>query len=379
MTDNLATQCPHCQTRFRITRTQLDAARGAVRCGSCLQVFNAARHLIERPAFPEPAAATEAPGPGVAPSAPVADSPPPPPHWDYDDLDLAELDLDTLDLDEELAKLESQERQLMARLQSVDSAPGTERLRQEEPVEPLLPPAGSLLVTPSDPSERTEPTLTLRPPVADDEPVRPGPPAPSVLPGTQPAAERPPGEPGTPDEGLLALTDEPLHLSWRKPRRSWRRLLGWGLLNLLAVAVLAGQYVWLHYDELVRQDRYRPWFERLCPALGCPLPPRVDIGQIKSSNLTVRRHPDFAGALVVDAILYNRATFAQPFPLLELRFADLNGQSVASRRFKPNEYLSGELAGQQEMPPQTPIHISLEILDPGIQAVNYSLSFYSPE
>jgi hypothetical protein len=31
------------------------------------------------------------------------------------------------------------------------------------------------------------------------------------------------------------------------------------------------------------------------------------------------------------------------------------------------------------MPPQTPIHISLDILDPGTHAVNYSLSFHSPE
>ena len=85
------------------------------------------------------------------------------------------------------------------------------------------------------------------------------------------------------------------------------------------------------------------------------------------------------GALVVDAIIYNRASFSQPFPLLELRFADLNGQLLASRRFKPGEYLGGELAGQAEMPPQTPIHVSLEILDPGAKAVNYSLSFHSPE
>ena len=76
---------------------------------------------------------------------------------------------------------------------------------------------------------------------------------------------------------------------------------------------------------------------------------------------------------------YNRAPFSQPFPLLELRFADLNGQLIASSRFRPSEYLSGELAGQDEMPPQTPIHISLEIKDPGAKAVNYSLSFHSPE
>ena len=119
--------------------------------------------------------------------------------------------------------------------------------------------------------------------------------------------------------------------------------------------------------------------DSICPTLGCELPALVDIGQIKSSNLVVRSHPDFTGALVVDAILYNRAPFAQPFPLLEIRFADLNGKLLASRSFKPSEYLSGELAGQTIMPPQVPIHIALDILDPGAKAVNYSLGFHSPD
>ncbi|WP_257294732.1 DUF3426 domain-containing protein [Endozoicomonas sp. YOMI1] len=37
--------CPHCQTIFRITHAQLKAANGSVRCGSCLQVFNAMEQL----------------------------------------------------------------------------------------------------------------------------------------------------------------------------------------------------------------------------------------------------------------------------------------------------------------------------------------------
>lgn len=153
----------------------------------------------------------------------------------------------------------------------------------------------------------------------------------------------------------------------------------WGFLTLLAAGLLAFQYVWFHFDEMARQDQYRPIFQQICPMVGCQVPTRVDIARIKSSNLVVRSHPDFKGALIVDAIIYNRAPFSQPFPLLELRFADLNGQLIASRRFKPSEYLSGELAGRGEMPSQTPIHIALDILDPGPKAVNYSLSFRSPE
>jgi hypothetical protein len=181
------------------------------------------------------------------------------------------------------------------------------------------------------------------------------------------------------DDSILDLADDPLQLDWRKPKPRWGRRFAWGLLVLLAIAALAGQYVWYHFDELARQDQYRPWFQQLCPQIGCKVPSKVDINLLKSSNLVVRSHPEFKGALVVDAIIYNRASFSQPFPLLELRFADPNGQLIASRRFKPSEYLSGEMAGKAEMPPQTPIHIALDILDPGTKAVNYSLSFRSPE
>jgi hypothetical protein len=178
---------------------------------------------------------------------------------------------------------------------------------------------------------------------------------------------------------LQDLTDDPLQLDWQKRRSPWGRRLLWLLLVLIAAGALAGQYIAYHFDELARQDQYRPWFQQLCPQIGCTVPSKVDIAKIKSSNLVVRSHPEFNGALVVDAIIYNRATFSQPFPLLELRFADLNGHLIASRRFKPGEYLNGDLEGMAEMPPQTPIHIALDILDPGAKAVNYSLSFHSPE
>src|SRR5690606_41686168 len=69
--------------------------------------------------------------------------------------------------------------------------------------------------------------------------------------------------------------------------------------------------------------------------------------------------------------------FRSPFPVLEMQFADTRGRQVASRRFRPEEYLSGELAGVRLMPPQTPIHIGLSMLDPGTQAHSYRLEFLS--
>jgi predicted Zn finger-like uncharacterized protein len=417
MTDSFVTQCPHCQTSFRVSHAQLSVARGVVRCGSCLQVFNAARQLLEQAGKEAPVAT---PLPPVQPEEPLEPSPP---HAiSQKQWSATELDLDSLDLDEELARLEQREIQpttelgrhrddsLSARRDSAGqddeepwsdslfSASAADRAPVDEPLDSLETPEPTVETSKTS---RTEPSLSLEPVDLDDEPQ---PPhlrlhdpldAPlnherlsaadeseidDNLPSIEPLRKRRErSEPGVRAEALQDLTDDPLQLDWQKRRSPWGRRLLWLLLVLIAAGALAGQYIAYHFDELARQDQYRPWFQQLCPQIGCTVPSKVDIAKIKSSNLVVRSHPEFNGALVVDAIIYNRAPFSQPFPLLELRFADLNGHLIASRRFKPGEYLNGDLEGMAEMPPQTPIHIALDILDPGAKAVNYSLSFHSPE
>jgi hypothetical protein len=47
---------------------------------------------------------------------------------------------------------------------------------------------------------------------------------------------------------------------------------------------------------------------------------------------------------------------------------------VASRRFVPKDYLGGELVGRELMPQNQKIHITLDLVDPGPEAVNYHIS-----
>lgn len=454
MTDSFVTQCPHCQTSFKVGTAQLSVARGVVRCGACLEVFNAARQLLEQrqrerlAEDPEHAPLVPLPLPGqfqlpaplepTTPAAALANTAPilkPQPltakaaAQDENPWLVSELDLDNLDLDEELARLEQRDHRpgrtfnppqtrtgdvsLSARRDTAQSEqPGwVDSLRNDDVAH--LPEVQAEVISATDsvedepepqaqaaPEVRTEPSLSSSNMVVDDD-DEPEAPALGVLkppverrerlsavddsddhdePVDEPAYNpRARSEPAIREKALLELTDDPLQLDWQKPKsRRGSRLL-WIILILLALAGLAGQYINYHFDHLARQDQYRPLFQQFCPQLGCKVPSKVDINQLKSSNLVVRSHPDFQGALVVDAIIYNRAAFSQPFPLLELRFADTSGQLIASRRFKPSEYLSGEMAGKEEMPPQTPIHIALDILDPGAKAVNYSLNFRSPE
>jgi predicted Zn finger-like uncharacterized protein len=475
MTESFVTQCPHCQTSFRVSYHQLSAARGAVRCGSCLQVFNAARQLLEKSTGQSAAALFgEAPPTGASAEHvpeisaretsspdPTAPAPEAPAYRRVEPISqrrwaaAAEIDLEHLDLDNELARLEQRftprhgnpehsgrDDSLSARRDEPEAAhdpfdddhsliepplgepqDNAQALRGQSPLPqgglraerdgesaayhylpgdartpaPLVdgPLAPLIHEQADDEEDRAEPSLSRledefddidrRAPLHDkrqrrsaieaaDESLRRVDAAP-----LKPAGKARRAEPRMRDADLPDLSEDPLELQWQKPHSSWGKRLFWSFLALIAALTLAGQYVAYHFDELARQDAYRPWFQQLCPVVGCTVPSKVDIALIKSSNLVVRSHPQFSGALIVDAIIYNRAPFSQPFPLLELRFADLDGKLIASRRFKPSEYLSGDLAGQTDMPPQTPIHIALDILDPGSKAVNYSLSFQSPE
>ncbi len=40
------TNCPACQTQFVVTEEQLNQHNGKVRCGHCLNVFNASEQLV---------------------------------------------------------------------------------------------------------------------------------------------------------------------------------------------------------------------------------------------------------------------------------------------------------------------------------------------
>jgi len=381
MTDSFVTRCPHCSTRLRVTHEQISAAAGMVRCGTCLQTFDAQEHLLE----------------GGAQVAAEMDE-----LLIHDNLDLHDLGLDDLNLDEELAQIEAQEQAFSKELLNLsqqiggnvskptvqdDEAWAEALLREEEGgrsplslVDDELPPKEGALWLPYKKSTEEEAVkqpidwanISVEGQDIPEDPILFSPP--NKSPAKKVKIELKGF--GTVDDEAPALFEEPLPL---RRKSLWRQPLLWGLFSLVAMLALAGQYVFFHFDSLVNQERYRPWFASICPLIGCTVPSQVDLSQIRSSNLVVQSHPWFAGALMVDVILYNHATFAQPFPRLELEFSNLAGQPIALRRFTPAQYLAGEMQGQLQMPAQIPIHIALEIQDPGKEAVNYRLSVLPAE
>ena len=61
MRQQFITQCPACKTRFDVSREQLHAAKGQVRCSHCQQIFVGTEHLESRAAIPSPTSAHSIP------------------------------------------------------------------------------------------------------------------------------------------------------------------------------------------------------------------------------------------------------------------------------------------------------------------------------
>lgn len=331
MAGQYKTRCPHCGAQFKISDDHLGQARGAVRCGSCLQIFQATDHLL-----------------GDTPPAP-AEQP-----WQYpldqdqqatpeqagEALELSDsflsLDRDGPGHDDDYARLDNDQ----------DALSGN---ADESWAEALL----ADLDDEPQPLERREPPppAPARAKAQSDDPF-----------AFLNATPRP--RPGY---------HEPSEAAQSRRHGGLGAALIWTPLALVAALLLVGQYAYFHLDTLARSPQWRPLYAQACQAIGCQLPGRADLSALRGANLVVRTHPQYQHALMVDALLFNEGQWPQPFPALELTFDDLHGQPVASRRFQPAEYLHGDLATRRTLPVNTPAHVALEIVDPGKQAVSYRL------
>lgn len=172
-----------------------------------------------------------------------------------------------------------------------------------------------------------------------------------------------------PDLGIIAA--EPRPIAAAEGSGAWLKTGLWAAANIMLIAVLLGQYAYFNRSELAQYPGLRPWLTRLCAVLACDTPLRQDVSRITLANRIVQSDPDHSNALLIDATLINEADFPQPFPLLEIRFSDLNNQLIAGRRFRPGEYLAADISPQSGMPPHQAVHITLEIVDPGKDAVSF--------
>ena len=119
-----------------------------------------------------------------------------------------------------------------------------------------------------------------------------------------------------------------------------RRLL-WGFGALAAVMALVLQLMVYYRTEIaVLVPESRELLVRGCALLTCELrlPRRPELMAIESSDLQADGRRE--NVILLNAVIRNRAPFAQEFPALELTLTDERDQPVVRRVLTPRDYLA---------------------------------------
>jgi len=127
---------------------------------------------------------------------------------------------------------------------------------------------------------------------------------------------------------------------------SQRRL--WGLGALLALAALTLQVVLIYRTEIaVVLPEAREPLATACEWLGCDLrlPRKPELMAIESSDLQADARRE--NVIVLNAVVRNRAPFAQEYPALELTLTDERDQAIVRRVLAPQDYLPAVAAARR--------------------------------
>ncbi len=159
-----------------------------------------------------------------------------------------------------------------------------------------------------------------------------------------------------------------------------RRLL-WGFGALLALAALVLQVALVYRTEIaVLLPEAREPLAVACGMLGCELrlPHRPELMAIESSDLQTDTRRE--NVILLNAVIRNRAPFAQEFPALELTLTDERDQPVVRRVLAPADYLPATAAARssQGIAPGGEAVLRVSFDNSRIRAVGYRLYLFFP-
>ncbi|WP_287880765.1 DUF3426 domain-containing protein [Aquitalea sp.] len=380
------TQCPSCQTRFKVNDKQLSAANGLVRCGRCAHVFNATEHFVSPEAITPPSP-SPAPAAIAQPIAPPAAANPPPAPPAADPMDDFELELP--DFDPQTAASESPADSFSLDIAAPDITPETTAADASSEAEEFqralaealktrnsTPPATAAYGNTPDANEEAPDLPDVfgkqrRSAETADPDDAIAPPAPPETIFTRPQPH-PPAEQTTP-EFPEDTTDQEA-----KPRKPLLTVI-MALLAVIGGILLAGQLVYFNRTRIAAEvPESRPALEAFCGIVGCKVPWPSDIGQVRTEWSELAFVPEHANLIQLSATLKNHAAFAQSYPMLEVSLKDADDQVLIRKVFSPKEYLKADDLKLQRFNANSEVKITMRLDIGKVRAMGYSLYWFYP-
>lgn len=195
-------------------------------------------------------------------------------------------------------------------------------------------------------------------------------------------ADDAPSAPKRPAPRRAALDpDEPLPEFLEDEAQRPRFGVLWVLAAGIAFAGLAGQLAFHYRTELATLiPQSRPYLEESCRLLDCTvrLPRRPDLLSIESSDLQADGRRE--RLIVLNAVIRNRAPFAQELPALELTLTDAEERPLVRRVLRSADYLPARPAADRDLGIAPGAEAVLRLyLDPGdVRATGYRLYLFYP-
>jgi predicted Zn finger-like uncharacterized protein len=344
------TLCPHCSTRFKIDEAQLESHHGMVRCGQCLKAFNARTNFVP-----------EQPNPQL--ELPILDEQVVPAETGATIEEAATVE-QTATLKEEtgLTEASQSENGKAAEIQSPETA-------HPETTHPEIAHPGATppeVAPPETAPEETPSTAQTDPAPAEQDS--------ETSPTEQPPSDIAVLQPMTLAEQIAIVQEG----NGGEPLPKNRRWLWVAASTLLVLVLFAQAAYFFRVDLAARMPGLKPALTAYCKLLRCsvPLPQKTDLMSIESSDL--ESDPAHENRVVLNALLRNRAPYAQAFPDLELTLNDTNDKPLARRTFKPKDYLPLTENEQTGLLPNHELSVKLQLGTADLKPTGYRLALHYP-
>ena len=171
-------------------------------------------------------------------------------------------------------------------------------------------------------------------------------------------------------------TDDATALAGPSRARQWLLRAAWLVGGLAIGAVVIFKAAEFAGQPLVEPGEIDTALQKmgLAEAESEPVFRNIELIHLVSRRLAV--DPDQPGVLRLQATIVNRASKSQPYPELEVILFDAVGDRIADYSFAPQDYLAAHQPEGAEMAPHAYLPLSLELDDPGVQAVGFELNFH---
>lgn len=154
----------------------------------------------------------------------------------------------------------------------------------------------------------------------------------------------------------------------------WPWVAGTALLALLLLAQVIHHW---RNDLAARPVWYEP-LTAIYQKLGLTLTPAWSLGAYDVRQLGASADSDGGNAIRIRVSVANRATRAQPMPLLRLTLLDRYGKRLAARNLSPAEYLPPNSADARFMTAGQRVDSTIAVADPGDTAASFELDVCLP-